>query len=132
MDELAVDQRRVGRPLGERSRELGEFFGPIESVARQQMDLAVLDTGEETIAVIFDLVQPFGTSRRRGRHTRQLRLQLSWHRTLAGAWNMRRPAPCGRRGGGIVLDLALLRVPHPVAITGDRFERSAGLDTARV
>ena len=82
MDELTVDQRRVDRELAENMRKLGKFGGPVEPAAGDQPDLAMLDAGEQAIAVVFDFVQPFGAGRRRSRHRRELRLEADGHRAF--------------------------------------------------
>ena len=105
-------------------RELRELGGPVEAVAGDQPDLAALNAGEEAIAVVFDLVQPFGTRRRRDRRGRQLRFEIDRHRRLSRTGDPVRPAR-GRR-------LAFSGIPHPIAVAGDRFERAAGLDAERI
>src|SRR6516165_11441828 len=124
MDELAVDQSRVDRELAESMRKLGKFGGPVEPAAGDQPDLAMLDAGEQAIAVVFDLVQPFGAGRRRVRGSGELRLQIDRHWPFSGASNSVRRVSRGY--------LALSGIPDPVAIVGDRFERAAAFDTEGV
>ena len=63
-DQFAVEQRGFGGQCGDRSRDRLEAMRPIQVFARQQAHLAVIEPGLDAIAVVFDLVQPFGAARR--------------------------------------------------------------------
>src|SRR5215469_6342718 len=84
VNELAVDQRSFDRKLSEDTREVGKLVGPVEPVAGDQPNLAALDIGEQAIAVIFDLVQPIRSCRRRSSRRRELRFQVDWPWAFAG------------------------------------------------
>src|SRR5579862_2388672 len=63
-DQFAVEQRGFGRQCGDRRRDRFEAVRPIQAFARQQAHLAAIEPRLDTIAVVFDLVQPFGAARR--------------------------------------------------------------------
>src|SRR5262249_16810787 len=56
--DLAVDQRRARRELGDRRRDIGEFARPLETLPRQQAHLAIIEPGLDAVAVELDLVHP--------------------------------------------------------------------------
>ncbi len=106
-DQLAVDQRALDRERGQRPRQRREFLGPVEPVAGDQPDRAALDPGQQPVAVVFDLVQPFRSVGRGVRRGGKLRDEPLGHRPLharracepmrlsSPAWARRLPA--GRR-----------------------------------
>src|SRR6201984_1931353 len=102
MAELAVDQRRVNWQPLEGMRKLWKFRGPVEPAAGDQPDLAMLDAGEQAIAVVFDLGQHCGPGRRRSRQCRELRLEAGGHRAFSRTGDPVGPSRWGR--------LALLRI----------------------
>jgi hypothetical protein len=63
-DNLAVNQRRARGKLGNRGRDVREFFGPVETLAGEQTHLAAVEPGLHAVAVVLDLVRPAGAARR--------------------------------------------------------------------
>src|ERR1700685_2492134 len=63
-DQFAVEQRGFGGQCGDRRRDRLEAMRPIQVLARQQAHLAVIEPCLNAIAIVFDLVQPFGAARR--------------------------------------------------------------------
>src|SRR4029450_2965135 len=59
--------------------DISEYVGPVPAIARVQPCFAVLDTADDPVAVVFDLVDPIlsGRSRsyQRGQHRRHFRRQ---------------------------------------------------------
>ena len=64
---LAVDDRDLGRHLGQRGHDDGEALGPVEPLPAEQFYPAVLEMGLQAIAVVLDLVQPAACPRARSR-----------------------------------------------------------------
>ena len=56
--DLAVDQRRLRGQLGDGGGDVRKFFGPIETLAGEQTDLAVVEPSLDAITVELDLVHP--------------------------------------------------------------------------
>src|SRR6185312_4422623 len=63
-DNLAVNERRARGKLGNRGRDVREFFGPVETLAGEQTHLAAVEPGLHAVAVVLDLVRPAGAARR--------------------------------------------------------------------
>ena len=61
--QFAVDQSRLGRQLGDRVGDAREFCGPVEALAGQQLDLAVVEPRLQAVAVELDLVDPVAARR---------------------------------------------------------------------
>src|SRR6516162_4766566 len=62
--DLAVDQRRARREGGDGARNVGKFFGPIETLAGEQAHAAAIQPRLHAIAVEFDFVHPARAARR--------------------------------------------------------------------
>src|SRR5438876_7596824 len=56
--DLAVDQRSARGEMGRCRRYIREFYGPIESLASEQVNRAAVDARLNAIAVELDLVHP--------------------------------------------------------------------------
>ena len=115
MNELAIDQRGIERQLAKLIRKRSEFGGPIETAARNQPNLAALDAGEQSVSVVFDFMQPFGSVRGLACKRRKLRLQLVGDPAFASAGNVLHRDGLHRR----LFIVAPVRMPYPVAICGD-------------
>ena len=57
-DRLAIDQRALGSQTADRLRDLRQSVGEIRTVAAPKGHSASLPAGEDTVAVVLDLVQP--------------------------------------------------------------------------
>ena len=55
---LAVEERRLGGQVRNRLGEVRKFFGPVETLARQQPDLAVIEPRLQPVAIELDFVHP--------------------------------------------------------------------------
>src|SRR5262249_56116357 len=64
-DDLAVDQRRARRKLGDSGGDVRESFVPIEALAGEQADFAVVEPSLDAVTVELDLVRPAPSARRR-------------------------------------------------------------------
>src|SRR6266481_7034357 len=64
--DLAVDQRRMRRQLGNGGGDVRKFFAPFEALAGEQADIAVVEASLDAVTVELDLVRP-APSARRGR-----------------------------------------------------------------
>src|SRR5262249_39408087 len=73
--DLAVDQRRVRRQLGNGRGDVWKFFAPIEPLAGEQADIAVVEPSLDAVTVELDLVRPAPAARRRRAQGRKRR----WH-----------------------------------------------------
>jgi hypothetical protein len=62
--DLSVEQRRADAQLLERGRDRSEALGPVEALAREQLHFAAVEARLDPIAVVLDLVHPFGSARR--------------------------------------------------------------------
>src|SRR5262249_15890195 len=63
-DDLAVDQRASGRQLRYGACNIGKLARPVEPLAREQADFAVLQACLDSIAVELDLMHPAFAARR--------------------------------------------------------------------
>src|SRR6516225_7488149 len=64
-DDLAVNQRRARRKLGDGGGDVRKFFVPIEALAGEQADFAVVEPSLDAVTVELDLMRPAGAARRR-------------------------------------------------------------------
>ena len=69
--QFAVDQRGLGRQLGDGFGDGRKFLGPVEPAAGEQLHFAAIEPRLEAIAVEFDLVNPVAAVRRFVRERRQ-------------------------------------------------------------
>jgi hypothetical protein len=63
-DRLAIDQGAVGRQTADRLRDLRQPVGEIRTLAGPKGHSASVLAGEDTVAVVLDLVQPARAGRR--------------------------------------------------------------------
>ena len=137
-DDFTVDQR-IGQRLG-CSRESAELAGPVQSLAGQQRDLAILDPQLHAVAVELDFMAPAvrvrrpldgGAELRRDeiRHFRNL-LRLGALRRRPGSGLRRGAQRCRFPAGARVSRIAPVRVPDRVSLRlalgqHERFRRLA-------
>src|SRR5437660_2893625 len=62
--DLAVDQSRARGKCGDRARNVGKFFRPIEALAGEQAQAPMIEPRLHSITVEFDLVHPASAARR--------------------------------------------------------------------
>src|SRR5690606_504244 len=74
-DQLAIQRRTAQAQRLHRVADLGDAVGPLQRIARPQPHLALLDGGEDAVAIPLDLVQPLLAFRRGLAQARQLRLK---------------------------------------------------------
>src|SRR5215469_5380943 len=108
--DLAVEQRRGKADLLDRRGDARKALGPIERLAGQELHLATVDARLHAIAIVLDLMDPFGPARRllAGRSEAwllELRQQL-----LARALDL---ADVGKRALARLGDLAARRMIGP-------------------
>src|SRR5262249_44512189 len=158
--DFAVDERGLRRQPANRGGDVRELVGPVEALAGEQADLAMIETRLDTVAVELDFVNPSRPGRRLGaqrgeRRRHEIRkprragprvgLAAAFAAAVAGATMRGRGAartafaagPGGRvaAGGGglhVVLD-APVRMPHPLPALAlcDVLDRAAAHDRQR-
>jgi hypothetical protein len=123
--QFAVEQRGFGRQRRNRRGNRLEALCPIEPLARQQLDLAVVEPRLDAVAIIFDLVQPFPAARRSavqgGKAGRD-----EIRKVRVG--NARASSPLDCLDGGLGISGRAVRVPDPLLTLtgGDLLDRTAG------
>ena len=97
------------------ARDGGEARGPVMQVARDEPRAAVLDEGEQAVAVELDLADPLGARRRFLRHARELRRLVLRQASALRARRRARPARSafapGRRSLGTAASSAAASAP---------------------
>src|SRR5690606_37865564 len=83
-DQLAIQRRAAQAQRLHRVADLGNAVGPLQRVSRPQTHLALLDGGEDAVAIPLDLVQPLLALRRGLAQACQLRLEWTGGR-IGGA-----------------------------------------------
>ncbi len=93
---LAVQECAHDRQGGERLGHIGELGRPVEPAAGQQLDAAVIEAGQQPIAVEFHLVHPAVAGRRLLDQACQRRLDEARQRRRLGTFHLELGARRGR------------------------------------
>src|SRR5579864_1012513 len=129
--QFAVEQRGFGWQRRNRRGDRLEAVRPIEPLARQQLDLAVIEARFDTIAVVFDLMQPFPSARRsavQGGKTGRDEIRK------ARVGDARASFPLDCLDGSLGISGRAVRMPDPLLALagGDLLDRAAGRGRLRL
>ena len=81
--DLAVEERLLGRELGQEVGDGGEAAGRVIARAAPQADAAAVEEGEDAVPVMLDFMDPTSAGGRLARGSRQLRDDARGHRGAA-------------------------------------------------